>query len=69
MTDRSNDIDVTGKIKFDWVDDQVVGLYQCVCGKEEDFTVTSVREDANPCGTCGRALYVRQVTQIFEVRE
>ncbi len=69
MTDHPNDIDVTENGKIDWIDDQIVGLYECVCGKRGDFTVTSVRDDAIPCRVCGRRLYVRQVTQIFEVKD
>ena len=67
MTDM--DIDVTAKVEIDWIDFEAVGLGRCACGQQNEFTLDIDRDDASPCGTCGRKLYVRQVTQIFEVRE
>jgi len=69
MTDRANDIDVTTKVRIDWIDFELVGVGRCVCGQQGEFCLDTDRNEASACDTCGRKLYVRQVTQIFEVRE
>jgi hypothetical protein len=69
MTDRANDIDVTAKVQIDWINDEFVGISRCVCGKQVDFTLDTERDDPNVCNACCRALYVRQVTQIFEAHD
>ena len=64
----ANDIDVTAKVEIAWIDHELVGLNRCVCGvASEGFTLDIDRDDASVCNACGRKLYVRQVTQIFEV--
>ena len=69
MTDHANDIDVTDKVIINWFDHEMVGLDQCACGEPAHSVLDTDRDDASECYVCGRKLYVRQITQIFEVRD
>ena len=68
------DIDITNKIRAGCIDDEVMFIEKCVCGKDygarsRDFKISIFRDDPSVCRGCGRKFYFGYKVAVYEVIE
>lgn len=65
-----NGIDVTDKVSFGEVDDEISYITKCICGKtfqRWDFTILLLDQNSQSCPNCNRKFYFSNKVTIYEV--
>lgn len=65
-----SDQDVTAKVSFGAIDDELLPITRCVCGavfKDWAWCISIYRNTANECPVCHRQLYFHNVIRVMEV--
>ena len=68
MTDK----DVTNQVKQGPMDDEILCITKCVCGKQFalwDFVIRAGNDDPVECPECDRRLYFTMAVRVYEVQE
>lgn len=64
------DKDVTDLMSIGTIDDELLSIAKCICGKEFyffEFYISIHRDTPYSCPHCGRKFYFKTNTRIYEV--
>ena len=64
--------DVTDRVRFGFIDGELLDLTECVCGTQFDswnFALGTSAESPVQCDHCGREFYFTNTIRVYEVKK